>query len=247
MLTLALLFMNEYLKLLVTLPCLWLSFSSPLAAQVEQFEYDDFIISDCPSNAPTLSISEPHTLALLTQQSQTLINTVNGSLVVAAIPYLSIDEKQQSYRKFSLNQKSVKFSHNNSTPEMFMYGWQNQAFEWFNSYRSNQNPLSPSPFLALARYQNQTLAFASASLTKQQQLPTLLNDNFIQQREPLIVFIRLDSVLSEQSKQHLEAAHLQHKQHGDVLIASRGIAICDSGSLSHNQQQRLVWIKTAPN
>ncbi len=239
--------MNECLKLVFTLPCLWLSFSAPLAAQVEQFAYDDFIISDCPSTAATLSSSDPQTLASLEQQSQELIDTVNNSLLVSAIPHLSIDKNQQSYRKFSLNKKTMKLSQNKTNSGVFIYGWQNQDFEWFNSYSSNQSTLSPRPFLALARYRQQTLAFASASLVKQQQLTTLLEDDFIKQREPLIVFIRLDSAISEHSTQLLDIAHLQHRQYGDLLIASRGLSICDSGRFNNDNMQPLVWIKIAPN
>ncbi len=239
--------MNEYLKFLCTLACLWLSFSSSLAAQVEQFEYDDFIINDCPSAAPTLSVTDPQTLASLKQQSLELINTVNSSLVVTAIPHLSIDDKQQNYRKFSLNEKNIKLSKNKTITGMFIYAWQNQAFEWFNSYRSNQSILNPRPLLALARYQRQTLAFASASLDTQEQLLTLLEDDFIQQREPLIVFIRLTSTVSERNKQRFNAVNLQLKQHGELLLASRGVAVCDSGSLSSDIKQPLLWIKIAPN
>lgn len=239
--------MNEYLKLLFTLTCLWLSVNSSLAAQVEQFEYDDFIISDCPSAAPTLSISAPQTLAALAQQSQTFIDTINQSVVVAALPYLSIDEKPQSYRKISLNEKSINLSQHKTAAEVFIYGWENASFEWFNSYSSNQSKLSPRPFFALARYQQQTLALASATVTGQQSLLTLLEDDFIQQRTPIVVFIRLSSTLSSTSKQRLDAANLEYRQLGDVVIASRGLAICDSGSLNKENKLSLVWMKIAPN
>ncbi|WP_163133474.1 hypothetical protein [Agarivorans sp. Alg241-V36] len=170
-------------------------------------------------------------------------STINDSILVATLPSLNIDAQQQNYRNYSPNNKKINFNSSKSSDFPLSYAWREQSFEWFSAYNSNQSQLKPAPFLALARYQGQTLALASISSNNSQQLLSALNDDFIAQRSPLIVFVKVHEPLSKSAIGEFQRLGMRLHFKDQLIIASKAIDVCDSGNWSDENGQLIKWIK----
>ncbi|BEU02885.1 hypothetical protein OAG1_16850 [Agarivorans sp. OAG1] len=222
-----------------------LSFSVQVQAtvQVEQLDYDSLLINDCSQSAVTISATQSSVMTQLEMLSAEARSTINDSILVATLPSLNIDAQQQNYRTYSPNNKKINFNSSKSAHFPISYAWQEQSFEWFSAYNSNQSQLKLAPYLALARYQGQTLALASISSKDNQQLLSALSDDFIAQRSPLVLFVRTHEPLNNSAIKAFHQLGMRLHFKDQLIIASKAIDACDSGNWRDENGHSINWIK----
>ncbi|WP_329774345.1 hypothetical protein [Agarivorans aestuarii] len=230
-------------RVLASVALLCLTAQVQATVQVEQLDYDSLLINDCSQSAITISTTQSSVMTQLEKLSLEARSTINDSILVATLPSLNIDAQQQNYRNYSPNNKKINFNSSKSSDFPLSYAWREQSFEWFSAYNSNQSQLKPAPYLALARYQGQTLALASISSNNSQQLLSALNDDFIAQRSPLIVFVKAHEPLSKSAIGEFQRLGMRLHFKGQLIIASKAIDVCDSGNWSDKNGQLIKWIK----
>ncbi len=230
-------------RVLASVALLCLTAQVQATVQVEQLDYDSLLINDCSQSAITISTTQSSVMTQLDKLSLEARSTINDSILVATLPSLNIDAQQQNYRNYSPNNKKINFNSSKSSDFPLSYAWREQSFEWFSAYNSNQSQLKPAPFLALARYQGQTLALASISSNNSQQLLSALNDDFIAQRSPLIVFVKVHEPLSKSAIGEFQRLGMRLHFKDQLIIASKAIDVCDSGNWSDENGQLIKWIK----
>ncbi|WP_432467927.1 hypothetical protein [Agarivorans sp. Z349TD_8] len=236
-------FMNNFSRklLLTALICC----ISPVGAAVEisHLDYDSLLTNDCSRAAITISSTYESQLQQLRNENTETKALIDDSTLVNRFPQLSIDGQSKTYNDFLLPNKNISQNNTKSPNTRLSYFWQTSDFEWFTAYRSNQSSLSPRPYLALMRINKQTWASASALLSHPQQLTTLLMDDFIQQRSPLLLFVSSEQAFRQSDLARLKAQHFKVHQFGQQLIASKNIPVCDSGYIGDQKSNRLAWIK----
>ncbi|MGY5453111.1 hypothetical protein ACVFI8_19540 [Agarivorans sp. MS3-6] len=233
--------MNNFSRTILAASVFLLSPQVNATVQVQHLDYSLLLTDDCSSSASTISIASSQIFAHMEQLQPITKALIDESILVAHLPSVN---STQPYFDFALLNKSTSKSTIKPSDMAFSYHWEKKYFEWFNAYQSNQSQLTPAPFLALARIKQQTWASAAASITNQQQLPAFLEEDYIKQRSPLIVFINSAAPLNGSDLLILQEHDLQVHQTGQLIIATRGVAVCDSGVQQGNNQQHLAWIKT---
>jgi hypothetical protein len=230
-------------RVLASVALLSLTIQVQATVQVEQLDYDSLLINDCSQSAMTISTTQSSVITQLEKLSVEARSTINDSILLATLPSLNIDAQQQNYRNYSPNNKKINFNSSKSARFPLSYAWQEQSFEWFSAYNSNQSQLKPAPYLALARYQGETLALASISSNNNQQLLSALSDDFIAQRSPLIVFVRVHEPLNQSVIEAFQQQGMRLHFKDQLAIATKAIDVCDSGSWSDENGHTINWIK----
>ncbi|WP_220721138.1 hypothetical protein [Agarivorans litoreus] len=213
------------------------------AVQVEQLDYDSLVINDCSQSALTIGATQAAVMTQIEKLPKQAVSIINDSILLTTLPSLNIGAQEQNYRTYSLIDKKISFNSNRKGDFVLSYAWQDTRFEWFNAYNSNQGQLVPSPYLALTRYQKQTLALASITTYNNQQLISALDDDFIVQRSPLILFAYLTEPLTKQATDKFKQLGIQLHLQDNLIIASKAIDVCDSGQWVNSNGHQIAWIQ----
>lgn len=237
-----------YLKIISTfLVYLSLSFAVKAAVQVEQLDFNSLLLNDCPQSVATISVSNSASIAQQSGWGAEFSQIVQDSILVANLPSLFIDASKQNYSHSAFPNKSITFSSSRSKTKRYSYAWHEKSFEWLSAYSSNQSDLEPPPFFALARYQQQTFAIASVSVYEPQDLLKVLNDDFVVNRSPLLLFLNSSKPVNNQHISQLNNMGFRLHQQQTLLLASKDLNVCDSGFLNENGQHQLAWLKVDLN